>query len=47
MQSQGLRAQVRSPKAGLIVVPSVIICAVFNGFPNYTETLFPQHKMKP
>lgn len=28
MQTQGLRAQVRSPEAGLTVIPSLILCGL-------------------
>lgn len=46
MQTQGLRAQVRRPKAKLMVIPSLILCVASHGFPKYTEAQFPQHTMK-
>lgn len=46
MQTQGLRAQVRQPKAKLMVIPSLILCVASHGFPKYAESQFPQHTMK-
>lgn len=46
MQTQGLRAQVRRPKARLMVIPSLILSVASHGFPKYMEAQFPQHTMK-